>query len=159
WWGPFAKAVDDWHHGDAATAKLSVLGDDLHRLIRAGNLTEQTREAILHDVDEADTNLTKLEESFSLHMGEASRAARNMLIVGLGLSSVVLGGIGVTFAWRTFRRGIEAGLQLTESEQRFKDFAEVASDWFWETDQDTRVTYLSERFFAATGATPDQFLG
>ena len=34
WWEPFAKAVDDWHHGDALTAQLSDFGDDLHRLER-----------------------------------------------------------------------------------------------------------------------------
>ncbi len=159
WWAPFAKAVDDWHHGDAATAKLSAFGDDLHRLIRAGTLTDQTRETILNDVDQIDEGLTQLEESFSKHMGEAARMATNMVAVGLGISSLLLWSIGVAFAWRTFRRGIEAGLQLTESEQKFKHFAEVASDWFWETDQDTKVIYLSERFASATGAKPDQFLG
>ena len=44
WWEPFAKAVDDWHHGDALTAQLSDFGDDLHRLERGGTLTEQSRD-------------------------------------------------------------------------------------------------------------------
>ena len=35
--------------------------------------------------------------------------------------------------------------ELQESEQRFHDFAEVASDWFWETGPDHRLTYISER--------------
>jgi PAS domain S-box-containing protein len=30
--------------------------------------------------------------------------------------------------------------ELRLSEQRFKDFAEVAADWFWETDTDDRLT-------------------
>ena len=34
---------------------------------------------------------------------------------------------------------------LKESEQRFKDFAELAADWFWETGPDLRLTYLSLR--------------
>jgi len=34
---------------------------------------------------------------------------------------------------------------LRESEQRFRDYAEIASDWFWETGPDHRFTYLSER--------------
>ena len=33
---------------------------------------------------------------------------------------------------------------LRESEQRFRDYAETASDWLWETGPDHRVTQLSE---------------
>lgn len=35
-------------------------------------------------------------------------------------------------------------LALRESEQRFRDYAETASDWLWETGPDHRVTHLSE---------------
>src|SRR5712672_916218 len=33
---------------------------------------------------------------------------------------------------------------LRESEQRFRDYAETASDWFWESGPDRRVTRISE---------------
>jgi PAS domain S-box-containing protein len=33
---------------------------------------------------------------------------------------------------------------LRESEQRFRDYAETASDWFWEHGPDHRVTRISE---------------
>ena len=32
---------------------------------------------------------------------------------------------------------------LAKSEQRFRDLAELTSDWFWETDSDLRFTYVS----------------
>jgi PAS domain S-box-containing protein len=38
----------------------------------------------------------------------------------------------------------KAVLALRESEQRFRDYAETASDWLWETGPDHRVTHLSE---------------
>jgi PAS domain S-box-containing protein len=38
---------------------------------------------------------------------------------------------------------------LRESEQRFRDYAEIASDWLWETGPDHRVTHLSEHTDAA----------
>lgn len=34
---------------------------------------------------------------------------------------------------------------LRQSEQRFRDIAEIASDWFWETDADMRFSYFSDR--------------
>ena len=39
------------------------------------------------------------------------------------------------------RRKVEDALR--ESEQRFRDYAETASDWLWETGLDHRVTHLS----------------
>ncbi len=36
-------------------------------------------------------------------------------------------------------------------QQRFKDFARASSDWFWETDRDMTVTYLSDRLTALVG--------
>ncbi len=43
----------------------------------------------------------------------------------------------------TARKAVERA--LIESERRFRDFAEVSSDWFWETDAEHRFTYLSEQ--------------
>jgi PAS domain S-box-containing protein len=40
---------------------------------------------------------------------------------------------------------------LRRSEQRFRDFAETASDWFWETDRDHRLIRLSRESTAAQG--------
>lgn len=41
------------------------------------------------------------------------------------------------------RRHAEEALRA--SEERFRDYAETASDWFWETGPDHRFTYVSER--------------
>jgi len=38
----------------------------------------------------------------------------------------------------------EANAALIESQKRFKDFAESASDWFWEMNEDLRFTFISE---------------
>lgn len=44
------------------------------------------------------------------------------------------------------RRRVEEDVR--QSEQRFRDYAETASDWFWETGADHRFTYISERLDA-----------
>ena len=48
---------------------------------------------------------------------------------------------------------------LADSEQRFKDIAGSASDWFWEMDSTLKFTYLSERFVEITGLLPEEILG
>lgn len=41
--------------------------------------------------------------------------------------------------------------ELANSEARFRDLAEAASDWIWETDEQGRLIYLSSRFQRVTG--------
>ena len=53
----------------------------------------------------------------------------------------------------------EAEIALALSEERFRDFAEIGADWFWETDAELRFSYLSESYQAATGLDPSQILG
>ena len=45
-----------------------------------------------------------------------------------------------------------------DSEQRFRDYAETASDWLWETGPDHRFTHLSEQL-AAIGVIPALRMG
>jgi PAS domain S-box-containing protein len=42
----------------------------------------------------------------------------------------------------------QAEEDVRQSEQRFRDYAETASDWFWETGPDHAFTYVSERLDA-----------
>lgn len=53
----------------------------------------------------------------------------------------------------------QAEAALRESEGRFRDVTEAASDWIWEMDENLRFTYLSERFYALTGIAPQHVLG
>ncbi len=61
--------------------------------------------------------------------------------------------------WRDITDRKQAREALRQSQQRFKDFAEIASDWYWETDTELRFTYLSDHIIPATGLRPDAYLG
>ncbi|GAB4516918.1 MAG: hypothetical protein Kow00133_01010 [Amphiplicatus sp.] len=57
---------------------------------------------------------------------------------------------------------VESRRALEESERRFRDFAESASDWFWETDENLSYTYITKKAHEATGAeaeSGDLYLG
>ena len=43
--------------------------------------------------------------------------------------------------------------------ERFRDFAEAASDWFWETGPDMRFTYISERADGRFSFVPSSMIG
>ncbi len=48
---------------------------------------------------------------------------------------------------------------LRESEERFRDFAAAASDWFWEMDANLRFSFMSERLREVTGLDPRETIG
>jgi PAS domain S-box-containing protein len=70
---------------------------------------------------------------------------RQTLIIAVGTLGAV---IGFCFLFRVlatqFHRVEERSEELAQSEARFRDFAVTSSDWFWETDEDHRFTYISE---------------
>ena len=49
--------------------------------------------------------------------------------------------------------------RLRGSEQRFRDFSDATSDWFWEMDENLRFSYFSDRFSDVTGVPRDSLLG
>ncbi len=57
-----------------------------------------------------------------------------------------------------FRRVEERSEELAQSETRFRDFALISSDWFWETDENHRFTYISEGI-RAFGQEPSSRIG
>lgn len=68
-----------------------------------------------------------------------------------------------------FLRSVAAISEVTEqrkaerakadSEARFRDVADAVSDWIWESDDELKVTYLSNRFADITGLFRSSFLG
>ena len=69
----------------------------------------------------------------------------------------------LAFAWRRQRSArqqsaINARL-LRENEDRFRDFANATSDWFWETDAQMRYTYVSAPYLAFLRLPLDEVLG
>ena len=60
--------------------------------------------------------------------------------------------------WLARRLG-ESRRRLSASEARFRDFADIAADWFWEVDANLRYTFLSERYEEVTGIPRHRVLG
>ncbi len=61
---------------------------------------------------------------------------------------------------RKSNRHLEDALQLlTVSEARFRDFAEISSDWLFETDEKLRFTYISDQLESKIGIAPSTIVG
>jgi len=75
----------------------------------------------------------------------------------VGEQSTSDGGIVAIFSDLTQSKLREAA--LAESEQRFRDFTQAASDWVWDTDADLRFTFVSGRHGEVSGFGPDYLIG
>ena len=74
----------------------------------------------------------------------------------------------VTAVWiRSLRRQVRLRtgmldrqtVELRQSEERLRDFAEASSDWFWEMNENLVVSYLSANFTTVTGVDVAQVIG
>jgi PAS domain S-box-containing protein len=54
---------------------------------------------------------------------------------------------------------VKAEQALRESERRFRELFEIASDYFWENDAQQRIIYVSENYEKVFGIPPSQVLG
>jgi PAS domain S-box-containing protein len=60
---------------------------------------------------------------------------------------LAIAGVGLSISWLHYRQLGEretAQTRIAENEARFRDFAEAASDWFWEQDENLRISYVSD---------------
>ena len=158
-WRPFAEAIDDWREGDNLVLDLQSIGLSLRTQVGKPTLDTASKSRLLDRLDRIDERMTVLENRFSGQMGEAARSATWLVIIGIGSTMVILWAIGIVFATALLRRQLELDRQLTSSEHRFRDFAEVGSDWYWEMDGTNRIEYMSDRFLEMLNLRPVDVLG
>jgi len=91
-------------------------------------------------------------------------AVFSVLNAEYGYWLVLPAGLAFTFFLASYfilqerRKALEEHLARQRSEQRFRMFASIASDWFWESDAHGQLSYCSEHITAIIGQTPDALL-
>lgn len=157
-WKPFAAALEDWRRADALAQRLEAIAGDM----RALPSQEKPPEALTTLQGKAvalDRLLTRNEHSFSTHMGEASRQAERLILLLLAGESALSLIFGLLLLRSIAMSGERAEERAEESEARTRDFAEVAADWFCELDEDLRIAYISDRFFAEAAPLEGNWVG
>ncbi len=130
----------------------------------------QTSEPVAQDAPYAQLSM---EDGTAVRLTwQAAQPGRLLLWVTLPTLAAVALGLAL-LAWLLIRQALRA-MQLLDasytrlaasrsalaaSEERFRDVAEAASDWIWETNEQTQLTFLSSRFRQITGHEPQQWLG
>ncbi|MBP2297519.1 PAS domain S-box protein [Azospirillum picis] len=79
-----------------------------------------------------------------------TRQRQRFYLVGAATCSIVLCGLALLVTRQSARLAATAR-RLAQNEERFRDQAETASDWFWEMDADLRFTRLTGPLVPYTG--------
>lgn len=67
--------------------------------------------------------------------------------------------MGLLATYTDITKQAKAELELTKSEEKFRDFTDTASDWMWEVSPDYRLTYISELGQKLSGRSLEEILG
>ncbi|WP_417820246.1 ATP-binding protein [Terasakiella sp.] len=125
----------------------------------------------LYEHDPKDDEIQSLRKSFD-HMGDKLRATFNTLAEtnkSLQHAYEEVQTINSQLELRVHERTQHLSQEIVEreyvqqslknSEQRLRDIAESASDWFWETGENHCFTYVSSRCYEVTGLSQEDILG
>lgn len=106
------------------------------------------------DVEEKVKEMHQLAQNFTRHQFiRKTGLGRSIDIKGVPIPA---GGFVTTYTDVT--ELVEAKEKFEEASQRFKDFTEAASDWYWETDEQYCFTF-SERLETILGVPASSLLG
>lgn len=148
---------------------------DANRLLELGAAHAITGLRIASDTEPAPEALlerTLADASPIRFTWSLAQPGRHLLWTTLPILAVVALGLGL-LAWLLLQQGLKtvrildasyarlasSRAALAASEKRFRDVAESASDWLWEVDRNTCLTYISSRFEEITGHSRSSWLG
>jgi diguanylate cyclase (GGDEF)-like protein/PAS domain S-box-containing protein len=84
-------------------------------------------------------------------------------VVGEGSIHLIRDANGYPIGFRGLLRDVTARRKveqvLRDSEERFRDLADLSSDWYWEQDEQFRFVQVSGKVLEKTGLAPEEFIG
>ncbi|MCP4711760.1 MAG: PAS domain S-box protein, partial [Planctomycetes bacterium] len=90
-----------------------------------------------------------------------------VLFFGIALAAALALAVYMAISEQTSKKKLEIEIAeriqteeaLRYNEERFRDIAEISSDWFWEMDETLHFTYASERWYEITGFRREDIIG
>ena len=165
----FAEVAADWFWEQDENLRFSLISTDFGMITETKQedfLGKTRRETGLFDMDEEKllAHEAKLLAREPFSNFEFSRMLPNGEMVDISISGKpVYNAEGGFTGYRGVGRNITAQKQAEKisrhNQQRIRNFAEAASDVFWERDAEGRFTYLSDRFYEITGDLRDSVIG
>ncbi|MGY4831721.1 ATP-binding protein [Sphaerotilaceae bacterium SBD11-9] len=151
-----ANAIAIWAEADAQLAQLAELGQAIHRHVESGEpATSPELQTLVGRLPPLNERLTVLEQRFSATLGQASRTARQLvLVITLVLAAALTAG-GVFLTAYMLRQQARIELALHESNDRWALAASAAGIGLFDWDLRSGRATLDGRAAAFYGLKPE----
>ena len=150
WVPEIARAIEFWESGDGYIADLHQLGERLHR----NAILDQPpadRAVILAEIKRINTALRPIEEGFSSALGDASRRARDLLIIATTLIALGLLALSTVLIRLMTSRSEKLERQLRLNEERLLLGFEGSNAGLWDWNIRDKQVYYSPWFSEMLG--------
>lgn len=121
WVSYMQEAIQAWTEGDRLLLELRKIVLSYHQAVQNGTADTPEMAASLERVIELNSDLTRVEETFSRVLGEGSRWLENIVFVSLFILVITVESIGLTLTFLTSRslsHGLSGLNKLTEEYSR-----------------------------------------
>ncbi|MES2072971.1 MAG: EAL domain-containing protein [Pseudomonadota bacterium] len=130
----FRNAISYWVQGDRYILQLREVGERLLALEKTGQRGSQAALAAVTELENIDALLVPLEDGYSRSLGDASRQVKNILLVALYISALLLLLVCNWYSRRSFERSNLLQAQLRQSEERLSLGFEGSNAGLWDWD-------------------------
>ncbi len=121
-----ADAIAIWATADEQIAELNTLAQQVHHRIGAGDTRSPEVLALVARLPALNERLTELEQRFSATLGQASRNARRLVLVGTLVLAIGLAAAGMFLTAYVLRQQTNIEDALRESNERWALAADAA---------------------------------
>ncbi|MES2103033.1 MAG: EAL domain-containing protein [Pseudomonadota bacterium] len=130
----FRSAISYWEQGDQYILQLSEIAERLRKLEQAGQRGSGAASATIAELQAIDSLLAPIADGYALAIGESSRQVKNLLLIALVASALLLLFACNWYSRRSFIRSDRLQAQLRQSEERLSLGFEGSNAGLWDWD-------------------------
>ena len=146
-----AEAIAIWAEADVQIAAFESLAGEIHEQVLSLQGDPAQMDELLRQLAQQNDRLTQLALRFSETLGDASRIAIKLVIVGSLLFGLTLGAGAVVLSLRPLRAQAQAERALRESEERLTRALDASGLALWDLDVNNSSVFLSESWSRLLG--------
>lgn len=148
-----------WRMADRKLMDLTAAAGRLRLMVDRENPDQAAIDQQLGKISKLVGDLDLLRAAVIEHSEEVVRRFTGWIYLAIAGCGALMALVATVFFFIALRRMRHAAEAIAEREERFRDVAELAADWIWETDDHSQITYLSDRVTQATGFAKEDIFG
>src|SRR5580765_5816364 len=146
-----SKPIAAWTEADLVIERMRGLVERARERIPAGDVTAAAVSEMRQQVPVLNTRLTRLESTFSAHLGEASRTTQRLLLALNSVIAVVLALAGLGFVRRSARIRASTEAEVVKRQESLQRLLDSTAEGLYGVDVEGRCTFINKAALTMLG--------